>query len=355
MKKIFMTMVTVFVLSVVFMTSASADENIKIMINGEEVISDVAPLTMPVYSEGKHIGDRVMVPIRAISEKLNFDVYWNQANKGINIYRKNNMYIMWVEKDTAFHMAGLGLEGGYKMDIPPTVINDRTLVPVRAVAELLGAEVEWLGETKTVDIKYDLGTLENNVGYAEKTKTCEEFLFVDYDIFASYIDGTIQTITGKFVLQNDKEIKFELYPQLAPETVAKFVGLARAGGYENTIFHRVIDGFMAQGGGFYADNAGYLQTENIMGEFLANSFPNVIAHKRGVMSYARANDYNSGSSQFFIVQTDSPHLDGYYAAFGKVTEGIEVVDEICKVQKDANDRPLEDIVVKQIIFDNLTQ
>ena len=212
-----------------------------------------------------------------------------------------------------------------QMDIPPTVINDRTLVPVRAVAELLGAEVEWLGETKTVDIKYDLGTLENNVGYAEKTKTCEEFLFVDYDIFASYIDGTIQTITGKFVLQNDKEIKFELYPQLAPETVAKFVGLARAGGYENTIFHRVIDGFMAQGGGFYADNAGYLQTENIMGEFLANSFPNVIAHKRGVMSYARANDYNSGSSQFFIVQTDSPHLDGYYAAFGKVTEGIEVV------------------------------
>lgn len=351
MKKFMMVIMSALALCIALAASAYADEGIKIVINGEEIVSDVAPMTMPVYVEGKHSGDRVMVPIRAISEKLNFDVAWNQETKGITIYRDNNIYCMWVEKGTAFHLGGLRFEKGYTMDVTPTVIKSRTLVPVRAVAEVLGAEVEWQGETKTVAIKYDLGELENNAGLAEKLTAYEKVLFEGYDIFKSYADGSIETVDGKFVLENGKEIKFQLYPQLAYYTVTKFVALAEAGAYNGTIFHRVIKDFMAQGGGFMSDG-NYIQTENIPGEFLYNGYFNIIGHDRGVLSYARADDPNSGSSQFFIVHKDSPHLDGYYAAFGKVTEGIEVIDEICSVQTDENDKPIEDIVIKEVIIED---
>lgn len=349
MKKFVTAIMSVLTLSLALTASAHADEGIKIMINGEEAVSDVAPMTMPVYTDGEYVGDRVMVPIRAISEKLNFDVYWNGNDKGITIYRKNNLYIMWVEKDTAFHMNGLGLEKGYKMDIAPTVINDRTLVPVRAVAEVLGAEVNWLGDTKTVDIKYDLGDIEQNTGIGETVKIYEEIMYEGYNDFKAYVEGTIETTDGKIVLENGKEIKFELYPQFAPNTCQQFVALAKNGAYNGTIFHRVIEDFVAQGGGFYA-NGDKLQTQNIFGEFIMNGVFNPISHKRGVLSLARTNDYNGGSQQFFIVHNDSPHLNGNYAAFGKVTEGMEVVDEICTAETDENDRPTEDIIIKEIVI-----
>jgi len=135
-------------------------------------------------------------------------------------------------------------------------------------------------------------------------------------------------------------MKAELYPEIAPETVKNFVDLAAKGFYNGLIFHRVIPGFMIQGGdpqGTGMGGPGY----TIKGEFSANGFKNDLKHTRGVLSMARAMDPNSAGSQFFIMHEDSPHLDGQYAAFGKLIEGIEVVDDIASVRTDYNDRPLE--------------
>ena len=141
-------------------------------------------------------------------------------------------------------------------------------------------------------------------------------------------------------MKNGGIMKAELYPDIAPETVKNFVDLAAKGFYNGLIFHRVIPGFMIQGGdpqGTGMGGPGY----TIKGEFSANGFKNDLKHTRGVLSMARAMDPNSAGSQFFIMHEDSPHLDGQYAAFGKLIEGIEVVDEIASVRTDYNDRPLE--------------
>ena len=135
-------------------------------------------------------------------------------------------------------------------------------------------------------------------------------------------------------------MKAELYPDIAPATVKNFVDLAAKGFYNGLIFHRVIPGFMIQGGdpeGTGMGGPGY----KIKGEFTANGFRNDLKHTRGVLSMARAMDPNSAGSQFFIMHEDSPHLDGQYAAFGKLIEGIEVVDKIASVRTDYQDRPLE--------------
>ena len=142
-------------------------------------------------------------------------------------------------------------------------------------------------------------------------------------------------------MKNGGIMKAELYPEIAPETVKNFVDLAAKGFYNGLIFHRVIPGFMIQGGdpqGTGMGGPGY----TIKGEFSANGFKNDLKHTRGVLSMARAMDPNSAGSQFFIMHEDSPHLDGQYAAFGKVIEGIEVVDKIASVKTDYNDRPYED-------------
>ncbi|MBR3340234.1 MAG: peptidylprolyl isomerase [Clostridiales bacterium] len=135
-------------------------------------------------------------------------------------------------------------------------------------------------------------------------------------------------------------MKAELYPDIAPATVKNFTDLAGKGFYNGLIFHRVIPGFMIQGGdpeGTGMGGPGY----TIKGEFTSNGFRNDLKHTRGVLSMARAMDPNSAGSQFFIMHEDSPHLDGQYAAFGKIIEGIEVVDKIASVRTDYNDRPME--------------
>lgn len=124
-------------------------------------------------------------------------------------------------------------------------------------------------------------------------------------------------------------MKLELDADTAPITVTNFVKLAKEGFYDGLTFHRIIPGFMIQGGDPLGNGMGG-SDENIKGEFSANGVENNLAHKRGVISMARSQDMNSASSQFFIMQEDSPHLDGQYAAFGVVTEGIEIVDEICE-------------------------
>lgn len=147
-------------------------------------------------------------------------------------------------------------------------------------------------------------------------------------------------------LENGKKIEIELYPDIAPKTCENFEKLVADGFYDGLIFHRVISGFMIQGGcpnGTGTGGPGY----NIPGEFSSNGFKNDLKHTRGVISMARSMNPDSAGSQFFIMHADAPHLDGQYAAFGKVVSGMDAVDEITETAVDYMDRPLEDQIIKE--------
>ena len=152
-------------------------------------------------------------------------------------------------------------------------------------------------------------------------------------------------------MENGKKIKLELYPDKAPITVENFLGLVKDGFYDGLIFHRVIKDFMIQGGDPQGTGMGGAKNK-IKGEFLMNGVPNDIRHERGVISMARAQNPNSASSQFFIVHKDSFFLDGQYAAFGRVVEGMDVVDEIAGVKTDYSDRPLNDCRMKRVYIED---
>lgn len=151
----------------------------------------------------------------------------------------------------------------------------------------------------------------------------------------------IETDAGNIVIK--------LCPEVAPKTVANFQKLVSANFYDGLIFHRVISGFMIQGGDPQGTGFGGSK-ETVKGEFLANGVPNSLSHKRGVISMARSANPNSASSQFFICHKDATFLDGQYAAFGAVTEGIETVDKIAAVQTDRNDKPRTQQTMKKLYF-----
>ena len=154
----------------------------------------------------------------------------------------------------------------------------------------------------------------------------------------------------EYSMENGSQIKIELYPEVAPQSVRNFILLANKGFYNGVIFHRVIRGFMIQGGdpqGLGIGGPGY----SIYGEFNSNGFNNPVKHERGVISMARTNVPNSAGSQFFIMHKDSPHLDGSYAAFGKVIEGIDVVDQIASVECNHLDQPVIGQMMKTVTVD----
>lgn len=153
-----------------------------------------------------------------------------------------------------------------------------------------------------------------------------------------------------FTMADGKVMKAELYPEVAPNTVNNFISLVKKGFYDGLVFHRVIRGFMIQGGdpqGTGMGGPGY----SIKGEFNYNGFSNDLKHTPGVLSMARAMDPNSAGSQFFIMHETSPHLDGQYAAFGKVTDGLDVVNKIAEVPTDYSDRPLEPQMIQNMTVD----
>ena len=150
-------------------------------------------------------------------------------------------------------------------------------------------------------------------------------------------------------MENGGIIKVELDKTAAPVTAANFEKLVKEGFYDGLIFHRVIKGFMIQGGDPTGSGCGG-SGQNIIGEFLMNGHNNPISHVRGVISMARSQNPNSASSQFFIMHADAPYLDGQYAAFGKVVAGMDVVDEIAEVATDFSDRPRMDMVMKKVTW-----
>ena len=151
-------------------------------------------------------------------------------------------------------------------------------------------------------------------------------------------------------MANGKKIKIELYPEIAPITVANFEKLVNQGFYNGLIFHRVISGFMIQGGdpdGRGTGGPGY----SIKGEFSSNGFKNDLKHTAGVLSMARSMAPDSAGSQFFIMHKDAPHLDGAYAAFGKVTNGLDIVDKIATTRTGWGDKPIEEQKIESIVID----
>lgn len=151
-------------------------------------------------------------------------------------------------------------------------------------------------------------------------------------------------------MENGKKMKLELYPEIAPITVKNFEDLVKQGFYDGLIFHRVIPGFMIQGGDPEGTGMGG-PGHHIKGEFASNGIKNDLKHTRGVISMARSMMKDSAGSQFFIMHADAPHLDGEYAAFGKVVEGIEVVDEIASVPTDFRDMPTVKQVMKKVYIE----
>ena len=157
-----------------------------------------------------------------------------------------------------------------------------------------------------------------------------------------------------FEMENGHTFKAELYPELAPESVGNFVSLVKSGFYDGIIFHRVISGFMIQGGdptGTGMGGPGW----RIKGEFRMNGFTNNIRHERGVLSMARSMMPDSAGSQFFVMHQTSPHLDGSYAAFGRVIEGMETVDEIAETATDRSDRPVKEQKMKRVTVEDFGQ
>lgn len=205
-----------------------------------------------------------------------------------------------------------------------TAKNIKWLVAIIAVMLVLAA----CGSKKTAE-KAEEKPAEDNSNYAEKVK-----------------DNPIVTIT----LENDKKVVIELEPKVAPNTVANFISLVEDGFYDGLIFHRVIPDFMVQGGD--PDGTGMGGPDyGIKGEFSSNGFENNLLHERGVISMARSQDPDSGGSQFFIMVAQSEQLDGDYAAFGKVTSGMEAIDDIVNVDRNDADKPDKDQVMKKVVVD----
>jgi peptidyl-prolyl cis-trans isomerase B (cyclophilin B) len=155
----------------------------------------------------------------------------------------------------------------------------------------------------------------------------------------------METVKFEIEMENGKVMTGELYPEIAPITVKNFISLIEQNFYDGLIFHRVIPGFMIQGGGFDV-KMNHKECSSIKGEFSSNGIQNDLLHTRGVLSMARTMVKDSASSQFFIMHKDAPHLDGEYAAFGKITDGLDIVDEIANAATNRQDCPLTPIVMK---------
>jgi len=167
---------------------------------------------------------------------------------------------------------------------------------------------------------------------------------------ADYADEIKENPIVTIEMNDGKKIEIELYPKVAPNTVSNFVSLVNKGFYDGLTFHRIIPDFMIQGGDPNGDGTGD-PGYSIKGEFSSNGFDNDLKHERGVISMARSTDPDSAGSQFFIMVADQASLDGEYAAFGKVTSGMDTVDTIVNVGRDENDKPLEDVIMKKVTVD----
>lgn len=217
------------------------------------------------------------------------------------------------------------LVNGEKVEADNIVYKGTTYVPLRAISEMLDKDLVWSDETKTAEIN------DKNI---QQEKPKEE---------SEKQENPVTVMT----MENGDQVTIELYPEIAPITVNNFLTLVEEGFYDGLTFHRVIPGFMVQGGDPEGTGMGGSEAY-IKGEFTANGIKNDLLHTRGVLSMARSQDPNSARSQFFIMVNDYPSLDGGYAGFGKVIEGMDAIDKIVSRETDRNDKPVIPQVIKTI-------
>ena len=322
-------------------------DDVTIMVNGEKLVTET-----PAVIEN----ERTLVPLRAVSDALGCDVSWDGETRGVTVTDGESLFFTWIGRDHAFETTSTELENTVILDTPPMIINDFTMVPVRAVSEIFGAEVGYDAATSTVLITYDKKSVK--AGLAAEFRTYETELDKMYGAYCGYADHSGNLVNAEIQLANGGVITLELYPDIAPETVANFVKLANEKFYDGLVFHRVIKDFMIQGGGF-DQNLTQKTAAAIKGEFIVNGSFNLIPHERGTVSMARTQyDLNSASSQFFIMQRDTPSLNGQYAAFGRVTGGMEYVDDIAskethtveKKNGSMDDVPVENQIIKTVVI-----
>ena len=280
---------------------------IELVINGKTVQSQVAPI--------KENGV-TLVPLRVVSEQLDATVKYNQATKQITVNKEERNIVLTIgQKAVSVNGKTTSLQ------VPPRVISGNTMVPIRFISENLNCKVEWDGANQRVTIT----SKEQSLNYP------------------------IATIK----IRGIGEVKAELYPSMAPNTVNNFIALANSKFYDGLTFHRVIDEFMIQGGCPKGDGTGG-PGYTIAGEFVANGFKdNTLSHTEGILSMARTGEPNSAGSQFFIMTSNSPHLDKQYAAFGKVIQGMNFVEQIEKMKTDKLDKPVTPVVIESIRVDTL--
>lgn len=331
-------------MSLAIIPAAQADD-ISVVVNGEKIVTEKPPVIME---------ERTLVPLRAITEAFGCDVSWDEETSGITLTDGNSLYYTWIGRDCAFKMNAVALEGATIMEAPPVNMDGFTMVPIRAIGEMFGAKIGWDGAASTVTVDYDKQQTEQ--GLAEKFRSYERNMNEMYNAYKGYVNDTANTVKAEIQLEDGGVIALELYPDIAPVTVANFVKLAQDKFFDGLVFHRVIKDFMIQGGGFETDLT-QKRADTIKGEFIINGYFNLIPHNRGVISMARTNaDTNSASSQFFIMHKNSPSLDGQYAAFGHVTSGMEYVDKIAETKTKSieelgmDDVPEENQIIKTIVI-----
>ncbi len=319
-------------------TANAQDATIKI--NGEILVTETPPI---------NVDGRILIPLRSVGEALQCEVFWSDANKAVSMSDGHDIYLMWIGRDTLFKYSSNAITDGYVSDVAPQLINEKTMIPIRCIAELMGATVDWIDEEKTVTIDYTPNSTQDAKALAKIGEVILSFLSQEnYEIYKDYVSAREYVIKAEIELENGGIIKLDLFPSVAPNSVERFCQLAVLGAYDNTVFHRVIKDFMIQGGMYDTEYRYYTDIEPIAGEFLSNGWLNLIPHKRGAISFARATDANTATCQYFIVHKDSHYLNGEYAAFGEVTQGMEYVDQIAECETDEGNWPLENQVVKTV-------
>lgn len=280
---------------------------IQIKLNDQILNTPIAP----VQENGT-----TLVPLRVISENLGATVNFNQKNKEITITKDAQKIVLTLGKTEA-------LVNNVKQTLTkaPTTLQNTTMVPLRFVSEQLNCTVDWDNNAKLISIN---SKATSNT--AQKTEL------------------PIATLT----IKDYGTVTLELYPEMAPNTVNNFIALANSGFYDGLTFHRIISDFMIQGGDPAGTGMGG-PDYSIAGEFAANGFTqNTLSHEVGVISMARTYIPDSAGSQFFIVSGEATYLDGQYAAFGKVTSGLEIIDKIQNVPTDLSDKPTTPVVIESL-------
>lgn len=293
----------------------------KLYLNDIDVTQEASPVI---------VDNTTLVPIRFIGENLGYTVNWDGEKQGASMSKDGNTYTMFIGSNIAYDNSG----NETALPAAMQLIGDKSMVPLRFLSESAGLSVQWSQALFAVFVNSDAA-------------------------YKSLVPA--DTVPFTITLENGGVMKGELYPQIAPLSVDNFTKLANSGFYDGTIFHRVISGFMVQGGGYVIsekDGQKYIGEKDtgeaaIKGEFASNGVQNDLKHTRGVISMARTMEPNSATSQFFIMHADTPSLDGEYAAFGRITEGLDVVDQIAasqitQVQPIFEAFPVEPIVIKNI-------